>query len=202
MSLEKQEFITCVTIFCIYAFITLLGIVSYLKRELYIFQECDYKISRYVRQIPKNYMRHIFPFVLCVGQIIMLVTRYDDIYYNEELISLFFVCNIIIALVNRPFRKLLKNTVRTRKIMIIFFILTAIIFRISVFWSYDEETSIFWSYDEERYKCGIDLTSYWFCNIIPFMTINFALYLTPLLVCLSDILNKPFYSIKKYKEII
>ncbi|MDE5558630.1 MAG: hypothetical protein K2J32_13270 [Ruminococcus sp.] len=192
MTSEKQEFIAGVTIFCIYAFITFLGIVSYLKRELYIFQECDYKISGYVRQIPKNYRKYIFPFVLCMGQIIMLATRYDEIYNKENLILLFLICNVIIALVNRPFRKRLQNTVQIRKIMITFFILTAIIFRISVFWSYDA----YWC------KCGMDLISYWFCNNIPFMIVNFALYLTPLLVFLSDILNKPFYSIKKYKEII
>ncbi|MDE6425769.1 MAG: hypothetical protein K2K89_06500 [Ruminococcus sp.] len=191
MSLEKQEFIVGVTIFCIYAFITFLGIVSYLKRELYIFQECDYKISGYVRQILKNYRRYIFPFVLCAGQIVMLATNDKKIYYKDELVLLFLICNIIIALINRPFRKRLKNTVRTRKIMITFFILTAVIFRIS----------IFWIYDEIRCKCGMDILSCWFTNNIPFMIVNFALYLTPLLVCLSDILNKPFYSIKKYKEI-
>ncbi|MCM1357633.1 MAG: hypothetical protein NC205_03495, partial [Prevotella sp.] len=177
------------TIFCIYAFITFLGIVSYLKRELYIFQECDYKISGYVRQVPKNYRKYIFPSVLCAGQIIMLATRYDEIYWHNELSLLFLICNIIIALLNRPFRKLLKIDMHTKRIMIIFFILTVIIFRIS----------FFWSCDEIRCKCGMDLISYWFCSIIPFMIVNFALYLTPLLVCLSDILNKPFS--KKYKEI-
>lgn len=182
--IEKQYFIAGLAIFCIYSFITFLGIVSYLKRELYVFQECDYKISGYVRQTKKNYRRYIFPFVLFVGQIIMLATGDEEIYYNDVLELLFLICNIIIAFVNRPFRKRLQNTDRTRKITITFFILTAIIFIISLFRGYDES----WGR--------------WFCNVIPFFIVNFALYLTPLLVCLADILNKPFYSIKKYKEII
>lgn len=191
MSTEKQEFIAGATIFCIYAFITFLGIVSYLKRELYVFQNGNYSLSEYARNIRKNYRRYIFPSVLCVGQIIMLATSYNEIYWHYELSLLFLICNIIIALVNRPFRKLLKSDMHTKRIMITFFILTAIIFRISFFWSCDEILC----------KCGMESTKYWFFNIISFMIVNFSLYLTPLLVCLADILNKPFYSIKKYKEI-
>lgn len=191
MSLEKQEFIAGVTIFCIYAFITLLSIVSYLKRELYIFQDGNYSISEYVRNIGKNFRRYIFPSALFIGQIIMLATNDKKIYYVDNLIFIFLIGNIIIALINRPFRKRLENTVRTRKIMITFFILTAILFRISVFWSYDEVPC----------KCGQDMNPYWFENYIPYMIVNSVLYITPLLVCLADILNKPFYSIKKYKEI-
>lgn len=190
--IEKQYFIAGLAIFCIYSFITFLGIVSYLKRELYVFQECDYKISGYVRQMKKNYRGYIFPFILFAGQIIMLATSYKEIYYSDGLSILFLICNVIIALLNRPFRKLLKSDVRTKRIMITFFILTAVIFRISVFWSCGEH----WC------KCGMDLLTDWFTNIMPFIIVNFALYLTPLLVCLSDVLNKPFYSIKKYKEII
>lgn len=190
MSIEKQEFIAGVTIFCIYAFITFLGIVSYLKRELYIFQDGNYSISEYVRNIGKNFRRYIFPSALFIGQIIMLATNDKKIYYVDNLILIFLVCNIIITLINRPFRKRLENTIRIRKIMITFFIITAILFRISVFWSYDEVPC----------KCGQDINPYWFNNYIPYMIVNFALYLTPLIVCLSDILNKPFS--KKYKEII
>ncbi|MDE5583019.1 MAG: hypothetical protein K2J08_04895 [Ruminococcus sp.] len=190
-SLEKQEFIVGVTIFCIYAFITLLSIVSYLKRELYVFQNGNYNISEYARNIRKNYRRYIFPFALCAVQFVMLATSYKKIYWHGELLIVFQICNIIISLLNRPFRKLLKSDMRTKRIMIIFFILTAIIFRISFFWSCDE----MWC------KCGMHSQKYWFASIIPFMIVNFALYLTPLLVCLSGILNKPFYSIKKYKEV-
>ncbi|MDE6035273.1 MAG: hypothetical protein K2G36_05125 [Ruminococcus sp.] len=191
MSIETQNFIVDVAIFCIYALITFLGIVSYLKRELYIFQDGNYSISEYVRNIGKNFRRYIFPSALFIGQIVMLATNDKKIYYIDNLFLLFPICNIIIALINRPFRKRLENTVRTRKIMITFFILTAVIFRISVFWSYDETLC----------KCGLDIVPHWFENDISYMIINFALYLTPLLVVLADVLNKPFYSIKKYKEI-
>lgn len=189
-SVEKHEFIVGVTIFCIYAFITLLGIVSYLKRELYVFQNGNYSLSEYARNIRKNYRRYIFPFALCALQFVMLATSYKKIYWHYELLIGFLICNVIISLLNRPFRKLIKSDMRTKRIMIIFFILTAIIFRISVFWSCDE----FWC------CAGIHSTKYWFANIIPFMIVNFALYLTPLLVCLSDILNKPIYSFMKIEE--
>ena len=191
MSIEKQQFTAGMIIFCIYALITLLSIVSYLKRELYIFQDCNYSISEYSRNIRKNFRIYIFPSVLFTGQIIMLATNDKKIYYVDNLIFIFLIGNIIIALINRPFRKRLENTVRTRKIMITFFILTAILFRISVFWSYDEVPC----------KCGQDMNLYWFENYIPYMIVNSALYMTPLLIVLADILNKPFYSIKKYKEI-
>ena len=189
MSIETQNFIVDVAIFCIYALITFLGIVSYLKRELYIFQDGNYSISEYVRNIGKNFRKYIFPSALFIGQIVMLATTENN---DNEIFLLFPICNIIIALINRPFRKKIKNTIRTRKIMITFFILTAVIFRISVFWSYDETLC----------KCGLDIVPHWFDNYIPYMIVNFALYLTPLLVVLADVLNKPFYSIKKYKEII
>ncbi|MDE6501560.1 MAG: hypothetical protein K2L10_05710 [Ruminococcus sp.] len=184
MSIETQNFIVDVAIFCIYALITFMGIVSYLKRELYFFQEADYNISEYARNIGKNFRKYIFPSVLFTVQIIMLAT-------NDKKFFIFLIGNIIISLINRPFRKRLENTVRIRKIMITFFILTAILFRISVFWSYDETLC----------KCGLDIVPHWFENYIPYMIVNFALYLTPLLVVLADVLNKPFYSIKKYKEI-
>lgn len=181
---DKENFITGVVVFCIYSLITFLCIISYLKRELYIFQTCDYKISGYVWQIPKNYTRYIFPALLCAGQFIMLATKYKEIYYNETLSLLFLAGNIIIALVNRPFRKMLENNILTRKIMIIFFILVAVIFRISVLWGYDATFC----------KCGMDIISYWFCNIIPFMVVNSALYLTPVIICLSGI---PFQNNKR-----
>lgn len=189
---DKQDFIADVTIFCIYSLLTFLCIISYLKRELYIFQDGNYSLSEYAHNIRKNYRRYIFPFVLFTGQIILLATRYEEIYYKGELLYFFLICNVITALANRPYGKLLKNTSHTRKIMIIFFIFTVIIFRISVLWSYDES----WC------KCGMDLISHWFCNMIPYIIVNFALYSTPMLICLSHLLTIPFYSIKKYKEII
>ncbi|MDE5862213.1 MAG: hypothetical protein K2H28_08485 [Ruminococcus sp.] len=188
MSIETQEFIAGMVIFCIYALITFMGIVSYLKRELYIFQDCNYSISEYTRNIGKNFRKYIFPSVLFTLQIIMLATNDKTIYYVDNMIFIFQIGNIIIALINRPFRKRLENTVRTRKIMITFFILTAVIFRISVFWSYDEVPC----------KCGQDMNPYWFENYIPYMIVNSVLYMTPLLVVLAVTLNKPF---KKYKEI-
>lgn len=59
--IEKQYFIAGLTIFCIYTFITFLSIVSYLKRELYI-----------------------FPLALCAVQFVMLATSYNDyfLYYD------------------------------------------------------------------------------------------------------------------------
>lgn len=188
---DKENFIFGVIIFCIYALITFMCIVSYLKRELHFFQEADYNISAYSRNIGKNFRRYIFPSVLFIAQIVMLATNDKKTYYIDNPIFIFLIGNIIIALINIPFRKRLENTVRTRKIMITFFILTAVIFRISVFWSYDEVTC----------KCGQDIYTYWFENYIPYMIVNSVLYMTPLLVVLADVLNKPFYSIKKYKEI-
>ncbi|MDE6679554.1 MAG: hypothetical protein K2K02_11000 [Ruminococcus sp.] len=188
MSIETQNFIVDVAVFCIYALITFMGIVSYLKRELYFFQEADYSISEYARNIRKNFRKYIFPSVLFIAQIIMLVINDKKIYDIDNLFVLFPICNIIIALINIPFRKRLENTVRTRKIMITFFILTVILFRISVFWSYDETLC----------KCGLDIVPHWFENDISYMIVNSVLYITPLLVVIANILNKP---LKKYKEI-
>ncbi|MCM1507438.1 MAG: hypothetical protein NC177_09940 [Ruminococcus flavefaciens] len=43
-------------------------------------------------------------------------------------------------------------------------------------------------------KCGMHSQKYWFANIIPFMVVNFALYLTPVIICLSGI---PFQNNKR-----
>ena len=160
--------------FCIYAVITLVGIVFFSLREFHMLQLNGYKTPEHSWWIKKNFRRYIFPLVLFAGQFALLATG-----YNIPLLILFTVCNAVIAILNKPskkFKKPLKYTARVKRMMVTFFILVAVMFAVG---------TISGSTPCKCYE--------WkpFNNILPFIMVNSALYLTPLLVPLSNLINKP-----------
>ena len=164
--------------FCIYAVVTLVGIVFFGLRELHMLQLNGYKTPEHSWWMKKNFKRYICPLVLFAGQFLMLATD-----YNIPLLIVFIVCNAVIALINKPgktFKKPLKYTARVKRMMVTFFILVAIMFAVG---TVSGSTSC---------KCDD-----WkpFENILPFIMVNSALYLTPLFIPLSNLINKP---IEKY----
>lgn len=164
--------------FCIYAVITLVGIIFYGLRELHMLQLNGYKTPEHSWWMKKNFKRYIFPLVLFAGQFIMLATD-----YNIPLLIIFGVLNALFAVMNKPskkFKKPLKYTARVKRMMVTFFILVAVMFAVGTI--------------SGSTPCKCDD---WkpFNNILPFIMVNSALYLTPLLVPLSNLINKP---IEKY----
>ena len=164
--------------FCIYAVVTLIGIVFFGLRELHMLQLNGYKTPEHSWWMKKNFKRYIFPLVLFAGQFLMIATD-----YNIPLLIVFAIFNAIIAIINKPgksFKKPLKYTARVKRMMVTFFILIAVMFAVGTISG------------STPCKC-----ENWkpFKNILPFIMVNSALYLTPLLVPLSNIINKP---IEKY----
>ncbi|MDE5619431.1 MAG: UDP-N-acetylmuramoyl-tripeptide--D-alanyl-D-alanine ligase [Ruminococcus sp.] len=170
--------------FCIYAVITLIGIIFYGLRELHMLQLNGYKTPEHSWWMKKNFKRYIFPLVLFAGQFAMLATG-----YNIPLLTVFAICNIFFTVLNQPskkFKKPLKYTARVKRMMATFFILLAITFAVG----------IASGREEILYDCGFGgVEIEWFKNSIPFILVNSTLYLTPLLVPLSNLINKP---IEKY----
>ncbi|MDE6092368.1 MAG: UDP-N-acetylmuramoyl-tripeptide--D-alanyl-D-alanine ligase [Ruminococcus sp.] len=166
--------------FCIYTVIALSGIIFFGLREFHMLQLNGYKTPEHSWWMKKNFKRYIFPLVLFAGQFAMLATG-----YNIPLLIVFAVLNIFFSVLNKPskkFKKPLKYTARVKRMMVTFFIMIAIIFVVALFLGRETETII-----------TDDVVVKWFYKFQPlqFILVGSALYLTPILVPLSNIINKP-----------
>lgn len=179
-----------IAIFCIYAVVTLAAIVFLSLREFHMLQLNGYKTPEHSWWMKKNYKRYILPIILFIGQFALLFTdpviwMPEKHVFNDTLNTLsIYICacltvpNIKIAVDNRPgkkFKKPFVYTARVKRMLTTFFILIALIF-----------TAAFFSAD--RVSIGGNTR---FTNSLPFIIIGSALYLTPILVPLSNIINKP-----------
>ena len=179
-----------IAIFCLYAAIALAAIIFMGLREFHMLQLNGYKTPEHSWWMKKNYKRYILPIILFVGQFALLFTdpviwEPEKHVFNDHLNTLsIYICscmtvlNIKIAVDNRPgkkFKKPFVYTARVKRMLTTFFILIALIF-----------TAAFFSAD--RVHIGGDTR---FTNNLPFIIIGSALYLTPILVPLSNIINKP-----------
>ncbi|MDE6796732.1 MAG: UDP-N-acetylmuramoyl-tripeptide--D-alanyl-D-alanine ligase, partial [Ruminococcus sp.] len=63
--------------FCIYAVITLIGIIFFGLREFHMLQLNGYKTPEHSWWMRKNFRRYIFPIVLFAGQFILLATGHN-----------------------------------------------------------------------------------------------------------------------------
>lgn len=179
-----------IAIYCIYAVIALAAIVFMALREFHMLQLNGYKTPEHSWWMKKNYKRYILPIILFIGQFVLLFT--NPVIWSPEkhvfistlntfsiiIISVFALFNISIAINNKPgkkFKKPFVYTARVKRMLITFFILIALIF-----------TAAFFSADRVSFEENIRFT-----NNLPFIIIGSALYLTPILVPLSNILNKP-----------
>ena len=177
-------------IFCIYAAIAFAAILFSSLREFHMLQLNGYKTPEHSWWMKKNYKRYILPIILFVGQFALLFTdpviwEPEKHVFNDHLNTLsIYTCscmtvlNIKIAVDNRPgkkFKKPFVYTARVKRMLTTFFILIALIF-----------TAAFFSADRVRIEGDTRFT-----NNLPFIIIGSALYLTPILVPLSNICNKP-----------
>ncbi len=166
--------------FCIYAIIALSGIIFFGLREFHMLQLNGYKTPEHSWWMKKNFKRYIFPLVLFVGQFAMSAICYNMPFrYNIPFLTVFAVLNIFFSILNKPskkFKKPLKYTARVKRMMTTFFILVSVMYAIGTISG------------SMPCKC-IDWKP--FDNILPFIMVNSALYLTPLLVPLSNLINKP-----------
>ncbi|MBR1592802.1 MAG: UDP-N-acetylmuramoyl-tripeptide--D-alanyl-D-alanine ligase [Ruminococcus sp.] len=186
-----------ILIWFIYAAVALAAIIFMGLREFHMLQLNGYKTPEHSWWMKKNHKRYIFPCILFLVQFVLLFTN-PFIYMPEKrgfiplannvsifITSFLTLFNIIIAVKNKPgkkFKKPFKYTARVKRMLTTFFILIAIIF-VGAFFSADRiknDGSIMYMDDKTR-----------FVNNLPFVLVGCAVYLTPLLVPLSNLINKP-----------
>lgn len=173
-----------IVLFCVYAVITLISIIFLALREFHMLQLNGYKTPEHSWWMKKNYKRYIFPLALFVMQFASFWTD-----FSLPMVTAFSLFNISIAIANKPgkkFKKPFVYTARVKRMLTTFFILIAVIFGVALFLGRETETII-----------TDDVVVKWFYKSRPlqFIFVGSALYLTPILVPLANIINKP---IEKY----
>lgn len=176
--------------YILFAICSLIIIIMYSIGEFHMLQLNGYKTPEHSWWMKKNYKRYILPIILFIGQFVLLFT--NPVIWSPEkhvfistlntfsiiIISVFALFNISIAINNKPgkkFKKPFVYTARVKRMLITFFILIALIF-----------TAAFFSAERVYFE-----ESTRFTNNLPFIIIGSALYLTPILVPLSNLINKP-----------
>lgn len=157
-----------IVFFWIYAVITLISVIFLSLREFHMLQLNGYKTPEHSWWMKKNYKRYIFPAICFVLQYALCWTDFS--------IPAFLVFNICIAIANKPgknFKKPFVYTARVKRMLTTFFILIAVIFACAYFFG--------------RYR----VTDIYYFSAEAFIIIGSALYLTPILVPLANLINKP-----------
>jgi UDP-N-acetylmuramoyl-tripeptide--D-alanyl-D-alanine ligase len=175
----------------IYAVITLTATVFLGLREFHMLQLNGYKTPEHSRWMKKNARRYILPAVLFVVQFALLFLHGGAAVALIIVLSLF---NIIIGLLNKPgkkFKKPLVYTARMKRMMVTFCILVAVYYVIAVL---KGETTVYicriWNEAHTEFTYD-SMEKRWFANGLPYILAGSALYVTPLLVPLSNLINKP-----------
>ena len=170
-----------IAIYCIYAVIALAAIVFMALREFHMLQLNGYKTPEHSWWMKKNYKRYILPIVLFAAQFIMLLTR-----VNLPIVLIFTLLNMIFIAANKPgkkFKKPLVYTARVKRMMTTFGILIAVFYAIAIL--NGKSFAIIDTIDSCYTK------NLWFEEPLSYIFIGSALYLTPILVPLSNLINKP-----------
>lgn len=192
-----------IIIWLVFAAVTLLAIVFLGLREFHMLQLNGYKTPEHSWWMKKNFKRYIPLILLFIGQFALLafrpVNRGSGLPYfrNSEgmaisavLTDTLAVLNLFIAWFNKPgkkFKKPFKYTARVKRMLVTFFILIAAAF-VGAFFSADRV---------QLYGAGSTTgrlylwTHTYHVNLLPYIFVGSALYLTPLLVPLSNLINKP-----------
>lgn len=155
-------------IWIIYTAVSLAAIIFLSLREFHMLQLNGYKTPEHSRWMKKNFRRYIFPLVLLIVQFGLIPLTGGG---RTALLITLCAMDLFIILANKPgkkFKKPLVYTARVKRMMTTFFILVALIIAGS---------SFFWS---------LDLKKPWI-----YLFTGSALYLTPILVPLSNLINKP-----------
>ncbi len=180
----------------IYAVITLAAIVFLGLREFHMLQLNGYKTPEHSRWMKKNARRYILPAVLFCVQFLLIPLEYHKLAAASLAIALCFF-NAIIALLNKPgkkFKKPLVYTARMKRMMITFGILIAVFYVIAIINAKQFIPDSAYRSDS-RYLPTMPIPAYISFRIISiapsFILVSSALYLTPILVPLSNLINKP-----------
>lgn len=163
-------------LFCIYSAVTLLSIIFLALREFHMLQLNGYKTPEHSWWMRKNYKRYIFPFFLYIAQFVLLWTDVSVL-----TAAAFSLLNLSIAISNKPGKKFKKPfvlTARVKRMLTTFFIIIAAVFGLAI------------AVGMQRCKCG-DLEPFLFNAPLSFILVGSALYLTPILVPLANLINKP-----------
>lgn len=175
--------------FIIYAVAVLPGIILMSLREFHMLQLNSYNFTTHRRWMAKNYKRYIFALILFVLQLVLYFFMYN-FYISSFLHSLsyiaFMLMNLIFIPLNLPkkFKKPLVYTARVKRMMVTFFILVAAMLAVGIFWTNEIENSIYSNGCVIFKQSPLDIS-------LPVILAGSALYLTPILVILSNIINAP-----------
>ena len=169
----------------IFAVISLAATVFLGLREFHMLQLNGYKTPEHSWWMKKNKKRYILPAALFCAQFLLIPFHGRRGLEVTLVIALCFF-NAIIALLNKPgkkFKKPLVYTARMKRMMITFGILAVICYTIAILngKTYVDVDGIDFRRTETR----------WFTWYLPYIMVGSALYLTPILVPLSNIINKP-----------
>ena len=180
----------------IYAVISLTATVFLGLREFHMLQLNGYKTPEHSRWMKKNARRYILPAVLFIAQFLLIPFQHKRGLAVALLIVLCFF-NAIIALLNKPgkkFKKPLVYTARMKRMMITFGILIAVFYVIAIINAKQFIPDSAYRSDS-RYLPTMPIPVYISFRIISiapsFILVSSALYLTPILVPLSNLINKP-----------
>lgn len=168
----------------VYAAAALIGIIFYGLREFHMLQLNGYKTPEHSWWMKKNKRRYLYPGLLFVLQFGLLFLKGK---------AAFTVGVIVLALLNavfisvykpgKKFKKPFKYTARVKRMLTTFGILIAIFYIISVICGKTnaQVDTVNGGYEEVRR----------FTSAVPYIIVSSALYLTAVLVPLSNIINKP-----------
>ena len=178
-------------IWFIYTAVTLLSVVFLGLREFHMLQLNGYKTPEHSWWMKKNYRRYIVPAALFVLQFLLLLCPGSS--GTVPVLILGFL-NLCIGLANKPgkkFKKPLVYTARVKRMLTTFFILIAIILVWGFFSCEALEADFTPDINGGAPGALYRLMHVYHDNNLPYIFTGSALYLTPLLVPLSNIINKP-----------
>lgn len=165
---------TFVIPFIIYSVITLVGIIFFGLREFHMLQLNGYKTPEHSWWMKKNFKRYIFPIIMLIlGCLMWFVDAWTFF------LPILGISSIAAILINKPgkkFKKPLVYTARMKRMLTTFFILIAVFFALAVCFNQSKAP---------------EKTSEHFGWQLPYFLVNTALWLVPILVPLSNIINKP-----------
>ena len=168
----------------IYAAVALSGIIFYGLREFHMLQLNGYKTPEHSWWMKKNKRRYLYPALLFVLQFGLLLLK-TKVGFMAGIIVLT-VLNAVFISVYKPgkkFKKPFKYTARVKRMLTTFGILIAIFYIIAIIKgkSYAQVDDLSGGYEKVQ----------WFRTAVPYIIVSSALYLTELLVPLSNLINKP-----------
>ncbi len=170
-----------IVLFCVFAAVTLLATVFLGLREFHMLQLNGYKTPEHSWWMKKNWKRYILPLALLAGQFVMAALG-----AKAPLVIAFTCFNAVFIVANKPgrkFKKPLVYTARMKRMMTTFFILIAVFY---VFAVLNGKLSVI--------ECSGDSCvhkTFWFTQALPYILVGTSLYLTPIFVPLSNLINKP-----------